>query len=100
MVKRPGLFELYGVDLIMEDNLSEIWLLESNRKPRVQEDNERIKYRKDGLLDDFTRIADYLYNTGVTEFISDELYPHLEYLVPLIDETKEDPYFGMLPKEC
>ena len=51
-------------------------------------------------MDDFTRVANFIYDSNVTEMKSDVLYPKLEYFVPLIDETKDDPYFGMLAKEC
>lgn len=84
----------------MESNLSEFYLLESNRRPNVQEENSKLKHREDGIVDDFTRVANYILSKHVTDLNPEELYPTLEYFVPLIDETKEDPYFGVLPDEC
>ena len=84
----------------MADDLKEIYLLETNRRPNVQEENKNLKYREDGIVDDFSKVANHIFEENVTEFEPDNLYPKLEYFVPLIDETKDDPYFGMLAEEC
>jgi hypothetical protein len=100
IIQRPGLIEFYGVDLIMENNLEDFYLLESNRRPNVQEENGNLKYREDGIVDDFSRVASYFFSNHLVDINPDELYSELEYFVPLIDETKKDPYFGVVPKEC
>mmetsp|Transcript_26250 Transcript_26250/g.46933 ORF Transcript_26250/g.46933 Transcript_26250/m.46933 type:complete len:543 (+) Transcript_26250:2383-4011(+) len=100
LVKRTGLMEFYGVDFMLDEKLENFYLLEANRRPDVQEKNPDLQYREDQLIQDFAFIAEHLVETGVTTFNPDEFYPYLQAFKPLIDETKKDPYFGVLPEEC
>lgn len=100
LVKRTGLMEFYGVDLLFDDELQNFYLLEANRRPDVQEKNPNLQYREDQLLQDFASIAEYLVSSGVTTFNTAEILPRLVAFKPLIDETRKDPYFGVLTDEC
>ncbi|CAG9335444.1 unnamed protein product [Blepharisma stoltei] len=100
LIKRIGLMEFYGVDFIMNDTLENIYLLESNRRPDVQEKNPNLQYREDMLLEDFSTVAEYFLKTGANSINTNEIFRSLKAFKPLIDETKNDPYFGVLPIEC
>lgn len=100
LIKRIGMLEFYGVDFIMDDTLQNIYLLESNRRPDVQEKNPDLQYREDMLLEDFSNVAEYYLMNGGNKIDTDEIYDRLNAFQPLIDETKNDPYFTALPVEC
>lgn len=99
LIKRKGLFEFYGVDFLMSDNLKDFYLLEANRRPDVQEKNPKLQYREDMLLKDISTLADWLHETRLKGDFED-LYDRLDAFVPLIDETREDAYFGLLSTDC
>ena len=99
LIKRKGLFEFYGVDFLMSDNLKDFYLLEANRRPDVQEKNPNLQYREDMLLKDISTLADWLHETRLKGDFED-LYDRLDAFVPLIDETREDAYFGLLSTDC
>lgn len=100
LVKRPGFMEFYGVDFILEDNMEKIYLLESNRRPNVYEKKKELRYRQNNLLYDMHLVTEYLLSKEVSELDPEDLYWRLSSFEPLIDETKPDPYFGMLSHEC
>ena len=100
LVKRAGLFEFYGVDFIMDDSYENFYLLESNRRPDVQEKNSDLQYREDMILEDVVIIADYFLHNNIKLKNTDDLFSKLKAFVPLIDETKNDPYFSILNEEC
>ena len=84
----------------MENNLEKFYILESNRRPNVQETNHKLKYREKGVVDDFATVADHVLNVmGKGDFDAETLYSNLKFFVPFIDETQEDPYFGMMSDE-
>lgn len=99
LIKRKGLFEFYGVDFILSNNLKDFYLLEANRRPDVQEKNPKLQYREDMLVKDLATLAEWLQETRFRGNFED-LYERLDAFVPLIDETREDPYFGLLSSEC
>jgi hypothetical protein len=100
LVKRTGLLEFYGIDFMFDETLQNFYLLEANRRPDVEEKNPNLQYRENQLIEDFAFIAEYLVGTGVTTFNPDKVYPYLRAFRPLIDETKQDPYFGVLAEAC
>lgn len=100
LVKRTGLFEFYGVDFIMDDSYQKFYLLESNRRPDVQEKNPDLQYREDELLEDMVSIANYYLKNGVKVTDTEELWGQMKAFRKVIDETKRDPYFGMIEENC
>ncbi|CAG9313632.1 unnamed protein product [Blepharisma stoltei] len=100
LIKRIGFLEFYGIDFILDDTLQNIYLLESNRRPDVQEKNPDLQYREDMLLQDFSAVAEYFLKTGVSSINTEEIYKKLKAFKPLVDETRFDPYFGLLSEEC
>jgi hypothetical protein len=100
LIKRSGFVEFYGTDFIMDDTYENFYILESNRRPDVQEKNPELQYREDQLLDDVAFVSRYFIDNGATRIDTDKIYPHLTAFMPLIDETQLDPYFGILEEEC
>lgn len=100
LVKRAGLFEFYGVDLIMDNTLDNFYLLETNRRPDVREKNPNLQYRENQIVEDFMRVADYFLENDFKIRNLNSLYKSFAAFEPLIDETVEDPYFGAIEKEC
>ena len=100
LIKRVGLFEFYGVDFIMDNTLSNFYLLESNRRPDVKEKNPDLQYRETMIVEDFLRLAEYYIEQDFKINDTKELFSHFQAFDPLIDETLADPYFGVLEKEC
>lgn len=100
LIKRTGFLEFYGVDFILDNTLQNFFLLESNRRPDVQEKNRNLQYREDMLLEDFSTIAEYFLKNSQHKINTDEIFKKLSAFRPLIDETKSDPYFGLLSEEC
>ena len=98
LVQREGLIEFFGIDLILDDTLQNFYLLESNRRPDVQEKNSKLQYREDEIVYDFSKVAKYKLITPNLD--TDQLFAQLKSFVPLIDETKPDPYLGEIPQEC
>ena len=100
LVKRTGLFEFYGVDFIMDNSYKEFYLLESNRRPDVQEKNPDLQYREDMIVKDMVSVADYFMENDVNLKDTELLFSKLQAFIPLIDETKEDPYFEVIENDC
>ena len=98
LVKRKGFAEIYGVDFILDDSLNNIYLLEANRMPNLHEKNRNLQFRYNTMIYDFAVMAEHMMESG--PFDPDQLYWKLVAFEPLVDETKKDPYFGVLEKEC
>lgn len=100
LIKRSGLFEFYGVDFIMDNTYTNFYLLESNRRPDVQEKNPKLQYREDMIVEDVVRYADYLMETGGSLESTEEIFSRFKAFEKIIDETSEDPYLGVLEEPC
>jgi hypothetical protein len=100
LVKRVGLFEFYGVDLILDDSLENFYLLETNRRPDVREKNPDLQYRENQIVEDFMRYADFLLMNDFRVKDFNEVYSKFQAFEPLIDESLKDPYFGVIDEEC
>ena len=100
LVKRSGLFEFFGVDFILDDSYKKFYLLESNRRPDLKEKNEDLQYREDMIIEDVVALADYFLENQAELVNTDRIFEKFMAFEPLIDETKSDPYFGVISKEC
>lgn len=100
LIKRVGLFEFYGVDFIMDNTLHNFYLLESNRRPDVKEKNPDLQYRETMIVEDFLQLAEYYMEKDFTIKDTKEIFSRFKAFDPLIDETLDDPYFGVIDKEC
>jgi hypothetical protein len=100
LIKRSGLFEFYGVDFIMDNTYTNFYLLESNRRPDVQEKNPKLQYREDMIVEDVVRYADYLMENNGNLESTEEVFSRFKAFEKIIDETSEDPYLGVLEEPC
>ena len=96
MLRHPGVYELYGVDFMFDENLN-LWFLEVNRSPAMQattEEKGRIqsKMTKDLLRIEFALIT----GTDLDAIIADTGYEWI------FDGRKEglDRYQGLLSSDC
>ncbi|OMJ94729.1 hypothetical protein SteCoe_2072 [Stentor coeruleus] len=96
LIKHPGVFEMYGLDYIFDDDLN-LWLLEVNRSPAMQATTEEKGKLQGTMIKDILDI-EYAILYGI------ELDPIVENTTfnMIFDDRKHgmDKYYGLIDSEC